>query len=89
MILKTNSRPLTVTIHNDGWGLSDEETDTLRWAKRLVLLAPIQETDGTAARVEIHLTVLQAMTLVRSGWLIRRSGSMSTPTAYIYCNAGR
>jgi hypothetical protein len=87
--MQNNNNALTFRLHNDGWGLSGDETDTLRWAKRLVLLAPVQETDGSAARIEIHLTALQAMTLVRNGWLIRRSGSMSTPTAYIYCNAGR
>ena len=87
MILKSNSRPLTLTIHNDGWGLSGDETDTLRWAKRLVLLAPIQDPDGGGTVVEITLTALQAMTMVRSGWLVRRSGSLATPTAYIYTNA--
>jgi hypothetical protein len=84
-----NNQALTFRLHNDGWGLAGDEADTLRWARHFVLLAPLQEPDGSAAVAEVRLTALQAMTLVRNGWLVRRSGSLETPTAYIYCNAGR
>lgn len=85
-MLVKNPRGLVAAIHNDGLGLSHDETATLRWATRYVLLAPVQEPDGTAGVLEVPLTALQAMQMVRGGWLVRRATSLATPTAYIYTN---